>query len=859
MSADASVLLRRSRLHDALAHTDARLSVITGPSGFGKTSLVRAWVATLRGHDVAWVTLESDVESRSAFWQTVLAAAGRSGLMGAPVPGLLSEVESTDDPAAVIARGLGTRAAPLLVVDAYERARTATAQVDTDLTRLADLVPQLRIVVTTRTSVGLADPARSLRGEVHLLTGNDLAFTLAETRELLATFAPPGTGLDAEHLHHVTRGYPLALRAALLEPPRSAALFADAGWQRLVADDLRRQLQQRDALDFVLVTSVPPYFDADLALQLAPQLGSAARVKEVLDELEWNGFGRWIPFAPGTQVFQYVESLREAMLGEIRTWPAEERDRASGLSALWLLQQGSYEAALEMAVSAGLFAIAARVYAAVVGTNQDAASASLVDRHLASVPISALAAYPALAFGRGLACYRDPSLRGAAADYFRIAAGWERPRLPNATAAEHLLGHVARTVSLRLLGRFVPSARSAEHALAFNEAIPPGERDLVAPLQPMVLRQLGWSLFLAGRTEAAREATLRGVAAATEPVSRNHSVAHAVALTAFEGHLVRARAVAALTDATAWRPGEERSHVNAPGRVGLAVLALDDFDFAGALAAYDGCEAFCETSEFWPLITWTRLHAQVGLGNAGVEARAVTEQLHRTLRPPGTGDSVVGAALRAALATAWLAAGNGGRAMPLLRAPTRYAGQLAPAVLLAKLLGGDAAGALATLPVLERRSGHTARSLAATLAFAAAAAARLGQEESAAALLERSWAQAGAGSPRLHLGHLPAEDLARLREVAAALTDPQVQAHLGGGVPSCFEVATPDVVTLSARERAVVTAMQQHPTRTAVAAALHLSENTVKTHLQRIYRKLGVNSRDGVLRRALELDLLDDF
>jgi len=860
MAANTSVLLHRHRLHEALDADGSRLTVIAGASGYGKTSLVRAWVETLSSTDVIWVTLENDLDSRSAFWQTVLAGVNRLGVMGGTVPGLLSEVESSDDPAAVIARGIGTSDRPLLVVDAYEKARGATAQVDADLARLIRLVPQLRIVITTRTSSGLASPARSLRGEVRLLTQDTLAFTIEETRDLLDAFATDAREADAERLHAVTHGYPLALRAALLSP---AGISADRGdhdsmvWQTLVAEDLRAQLEQRAAYEFVLATSVPPYFDADLAHELFPQVREPARVKELMDELEWNGFGRWIPFAPGRQVFQYVESLREAMLVDAGNRPPAVRLQAAQLSAMWLLRHGSYEAALELAVEAGLFGIAARVYAGVVGTNQDAVSANLVDRHLASVPSRALTQYPALAFGRGLACFRDPALRGAAAAYFKISAAWERPRLPNPTAGEYLLGHVARTVSLRLLGRTDESARSATAALAFNDEVPAADRDQLAALQPMVLRNLCYSLYLAGHLEEARATSMRAVAAATEPTARNHTAAHAFGLAAFEGWLAQARSMQALLDPSGWRPGEERTHVNAPGRVGLAVLRLDAFDFAGALAAYDGCEGFASTTEFWPLLTWSRLHAQLGLGNAAAEARRVEQQLRRAPAPPGMSDSLASAALRAALAICWLAAGNGTKAATLLRRPTRYGGQSAPAAALGRLLSGDAEGVLATLPSHEGRPGHTARSLAALLTLAAAASARVGSREPAAALLERAFAQVGPAGARLHLLYLPAEDLARLREVAADHGSAEVREHLAAPVPACFSSAAGTVVTVSGKERAVIAALVDHQTRTAVAQSLHISENTVKTHLRRIYRKLGVNSRSAVIERAIELDLLD--
>ncbi|WP_141006032.1 AAA family ATPase [Nocardioides humi] len=160
MAGGGPVLLPRARLHDILDRTEPRLTVLAAPSGFGKTSLARAWVETLDGTDVVWVTLENDLESRSAFWHTVLAGAGRLGMMGgpAPAPVLLTEVESSPDPAAVIARGLAGSTRPLLVVDAYEKVRAAAAQVDADLLQLVRLVPQLRVVVTTRTSGGLAAP-----------------------------------------------------------------------------------------------------------------------------------------------------------------------------------------------------------------------------------------------------------------------------------------------------------------------------------------------------------------------------------------------------------------------------------------------------------------------------------------------------------------------------------------------------------------------------------------------------------------------------------------------------------------------------------------------------------------------------
>lgn len=62
---------------------------------------------------------------------------------------------------------------------------------------------------------------------------------------------------------------------------------------------------------------------------------------------------------------------------------------------------------------------------------------------------------------------------------------------------------------------------------------------------------------------------------------------------------------------------------------------------------------------------------------------------------------------------------------------------------------------------------------------------------------------------------------------------------------------------LSAQEIAVLAGAAHGRTNAAIAAALHISETTVKTYLSRAYEKLGVNDRTSAVRRAIELRLID--
>ncbi|KAB2812358.1 hypothetical protein F9L07_11285 [Pimelobacter simplex] len=223
MTVPGPVLLTRPRLHARLDPDVPRIAVLSAPSGSGKTSLVRCWVAPRPPGTVIWATLETDHVRRASFWQTVLTNAGRLGVLPATeAAGLVGDVDRASDVPELVAGALRGRGPLVLVVDAHERLRDDSAAVDADLVRLVQLCPDLKVVVTTRTSTGLASPGRTLRGEVELLTAADLAFTEDETRELLTTFADPAVAASAADLHAATDGFPLAVRAGILSLSRAA-------------------------------------------------------------------------------------------------------------------------------------------------------------------------------------------------------------------------------------------------------------------------------------------------------------------------------------------------------------------------------------------------------------------------------------------------------------------------------------------------------------------------------------------------------------------------------------------------------------------------------------------------------------
>lgn len=78
-----------------------------------------------------------------------------------------------------------------------------------------------------------------------------------------------------------------------------------------------------------------------------------------------------------------------------------------------------------------------------------------------------------------------------------------------------------------------------------------------------------------------------------------------------------------------------------------------------------------------------------------------------------------------------------------------------------------------------------------------------------------------------------------------------------GGRPGPPDGAAPVIVEeLSAREREVLRQLAEMLTTAEVADELHISVNTVKSHMKSIYRKLAAGHRRAAVRRAQQLRLI---
>src|SRR6266566_871506 len=191
-----NVVLRPRLLERLNEGLHRKLTLIAAPAGFGKTTLISAWVAGC-DRQVAWLSLDKG-ESDPTLFLTYLVAAlqtiaptigeGVSGVLQSPQPpltesiltALLNEITTIPDNF-------------VLVLDDYHV--IDAKPVDQALTYLVDhLPPQMHLVIATREDPPL--PLARLRVGGHLteVRAGDLRFTPSEAAE----FLNQGMGLNLE-------------------------------------------------------------------------------------------------------------------------------------------------------------------------------------------------------------------------------------------------------------------------------------------------------------------------------------------------------------------------------------------------------------------------------------------------------------------------------------------------------------------------------------------------------------------------------------------------------------------------------------------------------------------------------------
>lgn len=257
-------LLHRSRLVEAIATPTARLVLVTGPAGSGKTVAVRQWLAEndLRA---GWLTVDPRDNEPARFWGYVGAA------LTVALPSLDWEFDArgADESLDGLAERLAQQAPIAMVLDDLQFLIDPLILdgLDQLIEKLSD---DVRLVLVSRSVPPLRLARRRASGRLVEVVGADLAFTAAETREVLGHHAHDDV---VARVQEMTGGWPVVVALAALLPGSSEPITGD--WtgptgrtRRQLADYLGDEVvrtQPAQVQQFLLDTSVLD----ELTLQVA--------------------------------------------------------------------------------------------------------------------------------------------------------------------------------------------------------------------------------------------------------------------------------------------------------------------------------------------------------------------------------------------------------------------------------------------------------------------------------------------------------------------------------------------------------------------------------------------------------------
>jgi LuxR family transcriptional regulator, maltose regulon positive regulatory protein len=252
------------RLNEALHR---KLTLVSAPAGFGKTTLVSEWVARCQ-QPVAWLSLDEGDNDPARFLAHLVAAMQRLAPdLGA---GVLRRLQSPQPPPpkSIMADLLhDLTALPTVAVLVLDDCHVITARpVQEALTLfLEHLPPQLHLVVATREQPGYLPLARfRARGQLAELCAADLRFTPAEAAGFLNQVM--GLHLSAEEialLETRTEGWIAGLQLAAISlqghPDATGFIHSFSGSHRYVLDYLIEEVlgqQPEHVQTFLLRTAI---------------------------------------------------------------------------------------------------------------------------------------------------------------------------------------------------------------------------------------------------------------------------------------------------------------------------------------------------------------------------------------------------------------------------------------------------------------------------------------------------------------------------------------------------------------------------------------------------------------------------
>jgi LuxR family maltose regulon positive regulatory protein len=342
------------------AGTGRKLTLVSAPTGFGKTTLLAAWCdAERERRPSAWVTLDEGDSDPWRLWTYVVeglhrvdpVVGGRSlaalrapgiSLLDSVLPLLLNELAALAGPA-------------ILVLDDYHLVNSAASH--RSVAFLVKHLPgNLQLVISTRSDPPLPLARLRARDELRELRAADLRFTLEES----AAFLNDRLGLRLDPgqvaaLRQRTESWPAGLYLAALalkdHPDPGARIATFSGSHRHVIDYLGSELLHAQSLEmqaFLLRTSILER----VSVPLCDAVTEAGNSAEILHQVERANLFL-VPLDDRREWFRYHQLFAELLRHQLAASEPELVPVLHRRASAWFREAGFPDEAISHAVAAG--------------------------------------------------------------------------------------------------------------------------------------------------------------------------------------------------------------------------------------------------------------------------------------------------------------------------------------------------------------------------------------------------------------------------------------------------------------------------------------------------------------------------
>ena len=350
-----------NKLNESL---QGKLTLVAAPAGFGKTTLVAAWIGEQQAVaelPIAWLSLDEGDNDLPRFLRYLMAAVQQAdGRLGQTALTMLQT--HTDANANLPVQALLTSlvndlaAASSLVVVLDDYHFISETAVHDSLAFLLDHLPsQSHIIITSRTDPPLPLARLRVRHQLNEIRAEDLKFTGEETAVFLNRIMGLNlTSQDIVALEARTEGWAAGLQLAALslqgQPDPHAFVQAFTGDDRQIVDYLMAEVlgrQPKYVQDFLLATAVLDRLNVRLCNAVTGQVGS----QQILENLDQANLFI-VPLDNRRGWYRYHHLFADFLRARLQQDDAQRIPQLHHRAADWYERNGFIDEAIEHALAA---------------------------------------------------------------------------------------------------------------------------------------------------------------------------------------------------------------------------------------------------------------------------------------------------------------------------------------------------------------------------------------------------------------------------------------------------------------------------------------------------------------------------